>query len=57
MPLAIGQIQFYEAKILVLLQYFEPRGLEPRIVIVVEVVEPDDLIAAREQSLARRKIR
>ncbi len=52
---AIGQIQLYEAKILVLPQYVEPRSLEARIVIVVQVVEPDDLIAARQQPLRHEK--
>ena len=54
---AIGQVELYEAEIPLPLQYLEARGLEARIVVVVEIVEADDLIAAREQSLATRKIR
>src|SRR6267154_265634 len=48
---AIDQIALDEAKLLVPLQYIEPRSFEARIVVIVQVIEPDYLIAARKQSL------
>ena len=52
---AIGQVQLFEAEIPLPLQYLEPRCLEARIIVVVEIVESDDFIAACQQSLAHEE--
>jgi hypothetical protein len=45
----IGDIDFLESKVRVALQHREARGLQAGIVVGVEIVESDDLIAALEQ--------
>jgi hypothetical protein len=44
----VRQIEPYEAKTRLSLQLLEPRHLQRYVVVVVEIVEPDDLIAARQ---------
>ena len=53
--LPIGDIELVESKAALSLENGESRRLELRIVVVVEIVDPDHLIAAREQRLRRVK--
>ncbi len=46
---AVREIQLHEAEARLLLELREARLLESDVVVVVEVVETDDLVAAREQ--------
>ena len=50
---AVREVELDEAEPRELLQHLEPRELEAHIVVVVEVVEPDDLVAALEQLAGR----
>src|SRR5579863_5872333 len=51
--LGIGEVEFLEPKGRLLLKPCEARLLECHIVILVEVVEADDLMAARQQPQRR----
>ena len=48
---AVGDVVFEEAEVGVGLQLFQSRELERRIIVVVEVVDADDFVAALEQNL------
>ena len=48
-PGAIGDIQPHEAETRIGTQQIEPRLLQRRIVVVIEVVEPDHFVAALEE--------
>ena len=47
----VGEIHLHEAEFRLPLEDGEARALQVRVVVVVEVVEPDDLVAARQQLL------
>src|SRR5690349_20064989 len=53
--LALGVIELYEFEIPLALQHLEPRMLQRDVVVIVEVVEAYDLVAALEQELRRVK--
>ena len=46
---AVGEIELLELECGLLLQDFEPRELQPHVVIIVEVIEPDDFLAPLQQ--------
>jgi hypothetical protein len=48
---AVGDVVLEEAEVGVGFQLFQPREFERRVVVVVEVVDADDLVAAGEQDL------
>ena len=48
-PGAVGEIELHEAERWLLLEQREASLLEPDVVVVVQVVEADDGVAAREQ--------
>jgi len=48
---AVGDVVLEEAEVGVGLELFQPRQLERGVVVVVEVVDADDLVAALEQDL------
>ena len=50
-PRPVGEIQLDEAEVRPLPQLREPRLLQRDVVVVVEVVEPDDFVAALQQEL------
>ena len=50
---AVREVELDEAEPRQLLQQLEPRELEAHVVVVVEVVEPDDLVAALEELAGR----
>ena len=54
---AVGDVELREAEIGVALEHREARRFELGIVVAVEVVEADHLVAALEQRLARCEIR
>ena len=47
----VGEVHLHETKLRLPLEDGEARALEIRVVVVVEVVEPDDFVAARQQFL------
>jgi hypothetical protein len=49
---AVRHVHLREAEVRVRREPREPVGLERRVVVVVQVVQADDLVAAREQDLA-----
>ncbi len=51
----IRQVELHEAERGQLLQLSEPRLLEGDVVVLVEVVEPDDLVTPGQQALGRVK--
>src|SRR6266550_4106854 len=51
----VGEIDLHEAERGLLLELGEPRLFERDVVVLVEVVQPDDLIALRQQALRRMK--
>ena len=53
----VGDVEALEAKAARAAQEIEPRFLQPRVVVVVDVVDADDVVAAVEQPPARRGIR
>jgi hypothetical protein len=50
-PGAVREIELGEAEALLRQEAIEPRLLELRVVVRIQVVEPDDLIAAVEQTM------
>ena len=48
---AIGEIQPFELKARVVAKDIEPGRLQPRIIIVIEIVDPDDAMAGLQQPL------
>jgi hypothetical protein len=48
----VGEVHLHEAELRLALQNREARTLQRRIVVIVEIVEPDDLVTAGQQ-LAR----
>ncbi len=48
-PVAVGQIKSHEAEIVTAFQLRQPVALELRVVVVIDVVQPNDLVAARQQ--------
>ena len=52
---AVGEIELDELEVSVALEDGEPRVLQRDVVVLVEIVEPDDLVAALEQQLRRVK--
>ena len=55
MPGAIGEIELDEAERRLLLEQREAALLQPDVVVVVEIVEADDFVAALEQLACRVK--
>ena len=53
MPSRSARSSFDELEVLVTLQRREPRVLQRDVVVLVEIVEPDDFVAALEQQLRR----
>src|SRR5689334_888851 len=49
--LAVGEIELHELEIALALQHLEPRMLQRDVVVLVEIVEAHDLVAALEQEL------
>ena len=47
---AVGDVDLVEREVRVL-ELLQPRELQVDVVVLVEVVEPDDVVAAREQAL------
>jgi hypothetical protein len=48
-PLAVGQIQLHKLKSVQGRQLSEPGFLQPHIIVIVQVVEPDDVITAVDE--------
>jgi hypothetical protein len=50
---SVGEVELDELEPSVALEHLEPRVLQREVVVLVEVVEADDLVAALEQQLRR----
>ena len=48
-PLMVRKISRNKAKAVIRFQLSQPRQLEPRIVVVIQVVEADDFLAGQQQ--------
>ncbi len=47
----VGQIEFHEAEAALAIELRQARALQGDVIVVVEIVDTDDLIAARQQAL------
>src|SRR5262249_10272765 len=52
---SIAQVELSECKAFLPLELIEPGVLQPHIVVVVDVVEPDDVVAPRKKAPADMK--